>query len=94
MLWGPIFDAPGIESFGAPGTENINFWCSGDRNMEFWCPGDRKYSVLVLPSFLQGTTPPDNPEGGLAIVHGRYGAPVHDVSSRLEDNPPSDGDYE
>ena len=29
--------------FGAPGTGNLDFWCSGDKNLDFWCSRERKY---------------------------------------------------
>ena len=34
--------------FGAPGTENIDFWCSRDKNIDFWCPGDKNIDFILI----------------------------------------------
>ncbi len=44
VLWGQK-----ILMFGAPGTKNIDFWCSGIENIDFWWSGDRKYWFFNAP---------------------------------------------
>ena len=51
-----IFGAPGSENidFWSLGTENIDFWYSGIENIDFWCPRGANYrgGTLLLAKTL------------------------------------------